>query len=181
MADKSKISEEDRMLFRQSVGQTKKMRHDKVVRTPRRTAPMPRQQIPADEHPPPLDRLSDTYEPMAADSDDVLSFSRPGLQHKVLRKLRRGPSGSTAELDLHGMTVAVARQALLAFIQDCRRQRLRCVKIIHGKGLSSPHRKPVLKNRTNSWLRQCSEVLAFCPARPEDGGNGAVYVLIKQG
>jgi len=113
--------------------------------------------------------------------DVVLQFSRPGIQHKVLRKLRRGPSGNSAELDLHGMTVPIARQALLNFIRDCRLQRLRCVKIIHGKGLSSPHRQPVLKTRTNSWLRQCGDVLAFCPARPEDGGAGAVYVLLKQG
>ncbi len=169
------------MLFRQTVGQTRRMRHDKVVCPAPRPAPRPRRQTQEDACPEAADNLSDAYEPLDTDRDAALQFSRPGIQHKVLRKLRRGPSGHSAELDLHGMTVPVARQALLNFIRDCRLQRLRCVKIIHGKGLSSPDRQPVLKTRTNSWLRQCGDVLAFCPARPEDGGAGAVYVLLKQG
>ena len=83
------------------------------------------------------------------------------------------------ELDLHGMTVAEARPMLAEFIADSRQQRLRCVRIIHGKGFRSASAQPVLKGLVNNWLRQHDGVLAFCSARPADGGTGAVYVLLK--
>jgi DNA-nicking Smr family endonuclease len=84
-----------------------------------------------------------------------------------------------AECDLHGLTQAQARVALSQFLQACRRQRCRCVRIIHGKGLGSPNQQPVLKIQVNRWLRQRSEVLAFCAAPSHDGGQGALYVLVE--
>ncbi len=107
-------------------------------------------------------------------------FCRPGIQHRLLRKLRRGQISIGAELDLHGMTSREARQALLVFISECKRQNIRCVKIVHGKGKGSVSRRPVLKNRINNWLPQLDDILAFCSARVEDGGVGAVYVLLKR-
>jgi DNA-nicking Smr family endonuclease len=83
------------------------------------------------------------------------------------------------ELDLHGLTVSYAREMLLEFLRACRQRRVRCVQIVHGKGKSSD-RQPILKHKLNLWLRQWEDVLAFCSARPRDGGTGAVYVLLRQ-
>jgi len=112
---------------------------------------------------------------------DELLFSRSGLQHKVLRKLRRGQYAIGAELDLHGCTVVEARNLLVAFLNSCRHEQIRCVRIIHGKGNRSLQRQPILKGKVNYWLQQRDEVLAFCSARPVDGGAGAIYVLLKMG
>jgi DNA-nicking Smr family endonuclease len=106
-------------------------------------------------------------------------YGRPGLQRRILRRLRRGHYSLAAELDLHGMTVPVARVALQAFLQECRRRDLRCVRIIHGKGRRSSNEGPVLKVKVDRWLRQREDVLAFCSAQPADGGTGAIYVLLR--
>jgi len=123
--------------------------------------------------------FSDGLDPADLETGDELLFVRGGLQHNVLRKLRRGQYSIGAELDLHGFTAADARQALALFLHACRERRVRCVRIIHGKGNGSLHRLPVLKGKVNHWLQQRDEVLAFCSARPMDGGTGAVYVLLK--
>jgi DNA-nicking Smr family endonuclease len=83
------------------------------------------------------------------------------------------------QLDLHGLTVVEARELLIMFLNECRRHDARCVRIIHGKGLRSKNREPVLRNKVASWLMQRDEVLAFCQARRADGGSGAVVVLLK--
>jgi len=111
---------------------------------------------------------------------DELLFSRNGVQNSVMRKLRRGQYRSEAELDLHRLTAVQAHQALTSFILHCQRRHLRCVRIIHGKGLGSKDQRPVLKGRVNQWLRQWDDVLAFCSARPCDGGSGATYVLLRK-
>jgi DNA-nicking Smr family endonuclease len=97
-----------------------------------------------------------------------------------MRKLRRGQFIVGAELDLHGMTVPVAHRALNEFLARCLTTDTRCVRVIHGKGLSTPDRSPVLKSRVNNWLQQHGDVLAYCSARAHDGGTGAVYVLLKK-
>ncbi len=112
--------------------------------------------------------------------DDTLTFCRPGVQKTVFRKLRRGQYKISHELDLHGMTLAEAGLILPVFLLESRQQDLRCVRIIHGKGISSSNRGPVIKPMVNRWLRRKDEVLAFCSARPADGGAGAVYVLLKR-
>ena len=96
-----------------------------------------------------------------------------------MRKLARGRFSVQAEIDLHGMTVAEARPRLNDFIDNCVRQNLLCVRIVHGKGLGSGDRGPVLKNSVNAWLRKWDAVLAFVSARQVDGGTGAVYVLLQ--
>ena len=112
---------------------------------------------------------------------EVLWFHRPGLQHLLLRKLRRGRLPVGAELDLHGMIVAEARLAVDRFLVEAGEFGIRCVRIIHGKGKLSAERRPVLKGLLNRWLRDRDEVLAFSSARPEDGGTGAVHVLLRRG
>jgi DNA-nicking Smr family endonuclease len=100
---------------------------------------------------------------------------------QTLRRLRRGHWVIQDELDLHGHTTAEARTAVAAFLQACLRDAVRCIRIIHGKGLRSKNREPILKTKVANWLRQREEVLAFCQARPTDGGSGAVIVLLKSG
>ncbi|MEQ1773037.1 MAG: Smr/MutS family protein [Burkholderiales bacterium] len=113
------------------------------------------------------------------EAGDELNFLRSGLATNTLRKLRRGHWLIQRELDLHGLTVAEARPALVVFLNHCLHDGTRCVRIIHGKGLGSKNREPVLKRKVASWLMQRDEILAFCQARRTEGGGGAVVVLLK--
>jgi DNA-nicking Smr family endonuclease len=124
--------------------------------------------------------FSDCRAPAELETGVELLFARNGLQHSVLRKLRRGQFSVAAELDLHGLRVEEARQELGQFLLHCRLTHKQCVRIIHGKGNRSHRQQPVLKGKVNHWLRQRDEVLAFCSARPIDGGTGAIYVLLKR-
>ncbi len=111
---------------------------------------------------------------------EEIAFRRPGLPEKTFRRLRRGRFSVEAEADLHGLTVSQAKQLLRDFIGESARDRLGCVRVIHGKGLGSGPGGPVLKGKVQRWLSQWDEVLAFVSARPQDGGSGAVYVLLRQ-
>lgn len=115
------------------------------------------------------------------ETGEELSFLRPNLAANTLRKLRRGHWALQDELDLHGLTVAEARPLLVEFLNHCLRNGLRCVRIIHGKGLRSKNREPVLKRKVAHWLMQRDEILAYCQARRAEGGGGAVVVLLKGG
>jgi len=112
------------------------------------------------------------------ETDDHLSFRRPGIGTDVTRKLRRGDWSIQRQLDLHGLRRDDAREALSIFIREAHKQGIRCVRVVHGKGLGSPGKAPVLKNRVHSWLVQKNEVLAFVQAKPADGGAGALVVLL---
>jgi DNA-nicking Smr family endonuclease len=114
-------------------------------------------------------------------TDEALSFRRPGIGLDVVRKLRRGTWSIQRQLDLHGFRREGARDALGAFIREANKAGVRCVRVVHGKGLSSPGKVPVLKGRVQSWLIQKQEVLAFVQARPAEGGAGALVVLLAQG
>jgi DNA-nicking Smr family endonuclease len=115
------------------------------------------------------------------DTDDALSFRRPGMGPDVTRKLRRGGWSIQGQLDLHGLRREDARDALNHFIKDATKVGWRCVRVVHGKGLGSPGKTPVLKGKVQSWLIQKQEVLAFVQARPAHGGAGALLVLLAQG
>ncbi|MBE9567371.1 MAG: Smr/MutS family protein [Proteobacteria bacterium] len=115
---------------------------------------------------------------MVEDCPDILSFSRSGLQHKVIKKLRQGKHPIELVLDLHGLTIEQARVELQEFLGVCEAAGVRHVIIIHGKGFRSRD-KPVIKPMLNRWLREVDTVLAFHSAQPKDGGSGAVYVLLK--
>jgi DNA-nicking Smr family endonuclease len=112
---------------------------------------------------------------------EELQFLREGLGSDVLRKLRRGQWVLQGELDLHGMTRIEARVAVSVFLSDALKQGRRCLRVIHGKGLGSINREPVLKAQLGRWLSRKEEVLAFCQARRHDGGSGALVVLLKAG
>lgn len=110
--------------------------------------------------------------------DEHLSFRRPGIGTDVTHKLRRGDWSIQRQIDLHGLRRDDAREALSIFIREAHQQGIRCVRVVHGKGLSSPGKVPVLKSRVHSWLVQKNEVLAFVQAKPADGGGGALVVLL---
>jgi DNA-nicking Smr family endonuclease len=112
-------------------------------------------------------------------TDADLSFRRPGIGPDVLRKLRRGEWVIQDHLDLHGLRVDEARELLGQFLREALRRGLRCVRVVHGKGLGSKDRQPVLKGKVRVWLAQRDEVIAFCQARPAEGGSGALVVLLR--
>ncbi len=114
------------------------------------------------------------------ESDEELLFAAPGVQIRVMKRLRKGHVPWEAGIDLHGMTVDTARDELSAFIRDAHRQGMRSVIVVHGKAFSQSGQQPVLKSYVNDWLRQLDHVLAFCSAQPRDGGSGALYVLLRQ-
>jgi DNA-nicking Smr family endonuclease len=125
--------------------------------------------------------LSDEFDAETLlDTDDALSFRRPGIGTDVTRKLRKGGWAIQAQVDLHGLRREDAREALVDFIKDAARMGWRCVRVVHGKGLGSPGKTPVLKGKVQSWLIQKQEVLAFVQARPAHGGAGALVVLLAQ-
>jgi DNA-nicking Smr family endonuclease len=111
---------------------------------------------------------------------DELLFRRAGVPETVLRGLRRGLYRIESEIDLHGLTVAQAAAHLNGFLRAARARDMRCVRIIHGKGLRSGSRGPVLKNTVNALLRRSDAVLAFASARPVGGGTGATLVLLAR-
>ncbi|RFA28263.1 DNA mismatch repair protein MutS [Alkalilimnicola ehrlichii] len=170
---------DDRRLFEQAMQGVRRLATDKVVPATPRPAPVPRKTV-EDEQQVMRDILSDLFEPADLATGEELEYARPGLQHRVLRKLRRGQYSVQSELDLHGLTVPLARIAVADFLKACGERKLRCVRIIHGKGRRSSNKGPVLKTKVEHWLRQRDEVLAFCSARQVDGGTGAVYVLLRR-
>ena len=123
------------------------------------------------------------HDPIRWDEDtetgEETSYVRPGITRQILRRLRHGDWVAQAELDLHGLTRVEAKRELADFLFQCKRRGARWVRIIHGKGLGSKNREPVLKLHVRHWLMQREEVLAYVQARPADGGGGAVMVLLK--
>lgn len=178
MSNKPELTAEDLALFREAVKDVKPLRHDKVQYRQRPPRPWPCQRE-LDEGRVMRDLLSEPRDLAELETGDELMFARTGLQYGVLQKLRQGKFSIAGELDLHGLTVPVAHQALINFLRQARLLHIRCVRIIHGKGKGSLGQRPVLKNKVNHWLQQRDEVLAFCSARAVDGGTGAVYVLLK--
>lgn len=175
--DKDKnVSAEDRALFRQSVGKVKRIRDDRVQTRPKPSRPRKKAQteVPLG----PAQPLSDDYALPDSGEADELFFARSGVQPRTIKRLRQGKMNIGLDLDLHGMVVNDARDAVAEFLAYCVDAHIRCAIIIHGKGYRSGTAK--LKSMVNRWLRQHPDVLAFCSAQPRDGGTGTVYVLIKQ-
>lgn len=171
--------DDDRQLFRKEVKGARTLKQDRVHLPSPRRKPVP-QQRKRDEQEVMGSLLSDDYDPAEIETGDELIYLRPGIQQRTWRKFRRGQFAIEAELDLHGRVVVEARELVNQFLNEAQAQGKRCVRIIHGKGLGAAGKLPVLKHKVNSWLRQKDAVLAFCSARPNDGGTGAVYVLLKR-
>jgi DNA-nicking Smr family endonuclease len=166
---------DDLALFRDAVKGVKPLkggdRH-----APGRPAPSPRPlQFEADEQA----ALREMRDGPLPDVGEELSYRSEGIQDAVFRRLRRGTYRMDAELDLHGLRADEAKLAIVRFLAESRDRGARCVRIIHGKGLRSKGDGPVLKQRLDGWLRNRKDVLAFCSARREHGGTGAVYVLLR--
>ena len=169
---------DDRNLFRKAADGARPLKQDRRGPFRKRRKPVPQSRR-HDDQVVLASLLSDDFSPDIETGEELL-FVRTGIQQRVLRKFRRGQYAIEAELDLHGYTVAEARETVSRFLHHMRAAGKRCVRIVHGKGLSSEGKLPVLKVKVNSWLRQKDDVLAFCSARPQDGGTGAVYVLLKK-
>lgn len=179
MSASREIEQKDRELFRQSVGDVVPVKQDRVEEPRQRPKPVPARTR-ADEQAVITALALGDFEPEELESGDEIHFKRHGVQDRVFRRLQRGQYSIDAELDLHGLKIDAAREALSQFLVRVRGTRQRCIRIIHGKGRGSPDGRPVLKIRLQGWLRQRNEVLAYCSARTRDGGTGAVYVLIKK-
>jgi len=167
-------------LFRASVGEVQPLTTPPTAKSaPPKPAPTPVQRE-ADERQVLVEAISDEFDPESLlDTDDELSWQRPPLGADVVRKLRRGHWVLQDELDLHVARSDEARELVGDFLRDALRRGLRCVRVIHGKGLGSKDRQPVLKGKVRKWLMQRDEVIAFCSARAADGGSGAVVVLLR--
>lgn len=125
------------------------------------------------------DEVTEDFADLTIETGEFLEFRRPGIQNRVFRDLQRGVIEAEGTLDLHGLRVHEAKPALARFLTHSLERGRRCVRIIHGKGRGSGSQQPVLKQKTNQWLRQRDEVLAFATAPRWDGGTGAVYVLLS--
>lgn len=173
-------SDEERTLFEQAIAGARPLTPTRIHHEAPRPAAVPR---PRDEaadpgaslDPPPLESPFN----LQLEGDDAPSFLRPGLARGVLRDLRRGHWAVEDHLDLHGATRDEARQFLAEFLAVALRRRLRCLRVVHGKGLGSPGREPVLKGLVKGWLMQHQDVLAFCQARAAEGGSGALLLLLR--
>ncbi len=173
----------ERMLFQDAVGPVQALRGTQERRwhTPEPPEPLPVQRI-LDEERVLVESISDEFDVTTLlDVDDQLSFRRPGIGLDVTQRLRAGDWSIQRQLDLHGLRTDEAREALGEFVRMAHRTGLRCVRVVHGKGLGSPGKTPVLKSRVQRWLVQKKEVLAFVQARPAEGGAGALVVLLQPG
>lgn len=170
----------ERQLFSLSVGAITPLRSRNLIDTaPEPIPPLPMQHW-LDEERVLRESISDDFDVSTLlDTDDQLSFRRPGIGVEITRRLRSGHWSIQRQLDLHGLRVDEAREALGQFIRHAHKTGLRCVRVVHGKGLGSPGKTPVLKGRVQRWLVQKKEVLAFVQARPMDGGAGALLVLLQ--
>lgn len=172
--------DDDPSLFHEAVKDVAPLRRPaRAEHAPQRPPPLPLQRI-EDERQVLQDSLSDAApSDLEMESGDVLSFLREGMSPQVLRRLRAGFWAVQQEIDLHGMRSEEARALLVQFLAQAARRGARCVRVIHGKGRGSRNREPVLKPRVASWLIQRKDVMAFCEARPDAGGSGAVMVLLR--
>jgi DNA-nicking Smr family endonuclease len=170
----------ERSLFERAAGAVQRMpAHGRVHHLPEPPAPIPVQRQ-LDDQRVLREAISDEFDASTLlEVDDALSFRRPGIGIDVARKLRRGHWSIQGEIDLHGLRREDAREALAGFMREAVKNGWRCVRVVHGKGLGSPGKTPVLKGKVHSWLIQKNEVLAFVQARGDEGGAGAVVVLLK--
>jgi len=173
------ISDEERDLFRDSVGEIRPLQKPNIHRSSIKPKAEPAQSQKSEA------MVKDELLNFDAWTEELetgeeLSYLKPGLQQRILRRLRRGQYSVQATIDLHEMNSQAAKASIVEFLQQARQHQCYCVKVIHGKGLRSKPGGPVLKKLVNAYLRKRSDVLAFTSARPSDGGTGAIYVLLEK-
>jgi DNA-nicking Smr family endonuclease len=169
--------DEARQLFRAAVADAVPLASDRIHHEPPPPPAIPRSRE-LDEAMALAESLDPELLDLQLEGGDQAAWARPGIARSVLRDLRRGRWVVQAQLDLHGLNREEARDQVAQFLAGCVAKERRCVRIVHGKGLRSPGREPVLKKLVLGWLAQKREVLAFCQARTVDGGAGAVIVLL---
>jgi len=170
---------DDTRLFQEAVKGVRPVKVTRITHPPKKPKPIPKK-LYEDQRQVLRDSLSDGYIPAhEIESGEELLYLREGQSPIILSKLRRGYWVVQTQIDLHGLIADEARLYVAEFIADCKKRGLRCVRIVHGKGLGSKNREPVLKHKLRSWLMQKDEVLAYAQAKPNDGGSGAVIVLLK--
>lgn len=168
-------------LFREAIGRVRPLRGPGEA-APQRPRPLPEPvQSQLDEARVRDELLVHAPDPATIEFGEEITHLQQGQPPRLLQRLRRGLYSVRAELDLHEMTAAVAREAIAGFLDDCIRHGELCVRIVHGKGLRSKAQGPVLKQLTDMLLRRRADVLAFTSARPAQGGTGAVIVLLRKG
>lgn len=174
------VTEEDSEEFHRAVSGAKRLKAAKRApedkAKPKARAAFAR----ADEAAVLVESLEDDIDTIEHGYGGALHYQRQSVGRRTMRKLARGAYSVQAEIDLHGMTLAEAKPRLRDFIQYSAQQNRLCVRVVHGKGLGSGDRGPVLKNAINHWLRKWDIVLAFVSTRQVDGGTGAVYVLLEK-
>lgn len=166
-------------LFRDAVGDVRAVNHDRVDTGKPPPSPVVRHSE-HDDRSVMQSLLEDLSESDFLETGEHLSYTSPGVQRGVLKKLKSGRYSVQSEIDLHGLTVEEARKELSDFLKAAQERRHLCIRVIHGKGRKNAERAPRLKPAVNQWLQRNSKVLAFCSARMNDGGTGAVYVLLKR-
>ncbi len=172
--------DDDRDLFRRAIGDVRRLRSDRTEHAPPRP-PAQAKFRRRDERAVLAESLHGDTDPTDLETGEDLVYRHPRVSHGDFRRLRRGQFAVQDEIDLHGLVATDAREALAEFLGEAIDRRLRCVRVIHGKGRGSGPRGPVIKRRIGRWLRRREEVLAFCSARPAHGGTGALYVLLGAG
>ena len=177
-----KKSQAEKNLFKKAVGHIQPIQLGaRVDLSPDPPKPKAQQQL-LDEQSALRESMSDEFDVSTLlDTDGDLSYSQTSIGANVIKKLRKGDWSLQGQIDLHGLRSDEAREALGQFIKDSVRKGVRCVRVVHGKGLGSPGKTPVLKNKVLRWLIQKNEVLAFVQAKPAEGGAGALLVLLRGG
>lgn len=180
---KPAAEEDERALFLSTVGEVEKVKGPRRV-VSKEPPPVPKVSSEEDDVLTQLSELVAGEGPFdLADSDEFLEGSVAGLDRRIVLKLKRGEYAVQGHLDLHGLTRAEAKAALETFLLRARHDARRCVLVVHGRGLHSKDQLPVLKEGVQRWLSQgrlSRFVLAFCSAKPHDGGAGALYVLLRR-
>lgn len=179
MAKKPDISDDDKQLFREAIGEVKKVIYDKHDPVRKAVTPRPKQ-LEKDEKAVMAELTTHTWDPADIETGEELLYLHPGLRPSLLRKLRRGQFSLQDEFDLHGMNVDTARKVVHEFLEYAQKRNYGCVKIIHGKGLRSRSGGPKLKAMTDHVLRRHPAVMAFASAKAVQGGTGAVLVLLRR-
>ena len=173
------VAAEDRALFRAALKGVKPIRYDRVIHEPSPFAAIPRQRL-RDESRVLADSLSEPLSiELLLEGGNEPAWTANGISRNVLRDLRRGRWTIQDHLDLHGLNRYEAHDELRRFVAACSNAGRRCVRIVHGRGRGSPGREPVLKQLVRGWLARRADVLAYCQAPLRDGGEGALWVLLR--
>lgn len=174
------MTDDDMDEFRRAMSGTKPLRPDARVPDQKPKPKAKARFTRADEEAVMEALLDDEIDDIEHGHGGALRFHRQHVGRRTMRKLTRGGYSVQSEIDLHGMTLAEAKPRLKDFINYSAQQGHLCVRVVHGKGLGSGDRGPVLKKAVNAWLRKWDKVLAFVSTRQVHGGTGAVYVLLQK-